>query len=144
MDKKLAMLEDTWDMFVGSVTPEEFLATEQPNSTISEIVERYLRSVGGSTECEDICAINDAEEYLYRYMKEDIEEYLYRHIETMRDAVLGQLERLGFEDIPVSINNICLQIAGKGYYPSKLLDVLESLQPCELSDLVRAMWDAQC
>ena len=141
------MLEETWDLFVGSVTLEEFLDTEQPNSTISEIVERYVRSVvlavadGGSTECaEDIeeCA-EDIEE-----CAEDIEEYLYRHMEEVRDDVLGHLERLGFEDISVSINNIRLQINGKNYRPWTLLDILESLQPCELSDLVRAMWDAQC
>lgn len=139
MDKKLAMLEETWDRFVGSVTAEEFLDTEQPNSTISEIVERYVRSVvltvadGGSTECAE-----DIEE-----CAEDIEEYLYRHMEEVRDDVLGHLERLGFEDISVSINNIRLEIDGTNYRPWRLLDILES-QTCKPSDLVRAMWDAQC
>lgn len=131
MDKTLAALEQTWERYVGSLTPEEFLSEHPPNSTIQSIVEEYVGSMYNS--------FDDIEMFT-----EDIEEYLYRHIETMRDAVLGQLERLGFQDIPVFINNTCLQIAGKGYYPSKLLDVLESLQTCKPSDLVRAMWDAQC
>ena len=131
MDKTLAALEQTWERYVGSLTPEEFLSEHPPNSTIQSIVEEYVGSMYN--------VFDDIEMFT-----EDIEEYLYRHIKTMQDAVLGQLERLGFQDIPVFINNTCLQIAGKGYYPSKLLDVLESLQPCKPSDLVRALWDAQC
>jgi len=125
MDRRLDVLERIWQRYVGYVTPIEFMDLE-PDSDINKAVKRYVESM--RTDFTDI------EDYA-----DDIAEYIHRHIETLQDAVLDELERIGCEDIPVFINGICLTIAGKNYHPSRLLDKLKSLQFCEPSDLARAI-----
>jgi len=130
MDRQLDVVEQTWERYVGSVTAREFLApysnSKIASLSIESLVEYYVESM--RNDFTDIEAHAD-----------DIVEYLYRHLDTVQDAVLDELERLGCEDIPVFINGICLTIAGKNYHPSRLLDKLESLQTCEPSDLARAI-----
>jgi hypothetical protein len=105
-------LGQTWERYVG-VTPAEFLETET-DKDINQMIDDYVASMS-----DEYPGIEEA--------AEDLEEYILLHLETSRDEVLQQLERLGYE-VPVTISGGTLTMLGVRYHAHKLLSILESKQ----------------